>query len=131
MSISNTKLFVISILLATLACMESKPLEADAPLTGQDKQASTSPLPARQDKLPSPTPAAQLCARVTAPESLHIRYRPEYESHIVGWLYSGQIVEVLKQQGTWWLVYLGHPRYGQERMTGWSRAEYLALATCM
>jgi hypothetical protein len=115
----------VLVLFLALACLSPAVAVATVP-TGL---AISTGEAARQDPTLEPTaerhahesPEARVCMIVTAAESLHVRDLPE--GQVVGYLFAGDVVEVLDQQEaggvTWWLSSMG-----------WSSGVYLESAPC-
>lgn len=70
------------------------------------------------------TPTERTCARVTAETALHVRSAADYESQVIGWLRSGEVVHVVGDiDSTWWRIERGELR-------GYVRAMYLIFSQC-
>ncbi|TSA54217.1 MAG: SH3 domain-containing protein [Dehalococcoidia bacterium] len=79
---------------------------------------------------PSSTPLSPigeggtLCAQVIANTTLHIRTAPDPNAEVIGWLLTGQIVEITGAPVNNWLPV----RSGKQ--TSWSNAAYLQILDC-
>lgn len=70
------------------------------------------------------TTAPRTCARVTAVDALHVRSGPGIDLPVIGYLRSGQIVDIGdRQEGPWWMI-----SYGD--LSGYARSKYLVLSQC-
>lgn len=130
------RLLPIIILFISLACMTSAGLEevgSAAASTPPSMTGSQPPEPTGtedEDGIFYPPedwqqPAGyNLCAFVTASQSLHLRSEPNENAHVITWLLSGEQVKVISPVSPWWTV----ETMDGER--GYARAKYLQEGEC-
>jgi hypothetical protein len=80
---------------------------------------------------PTATSDPTRCARVTA-DSLHVRFRPDYNAPVEGWFTQDEPLKALDDSGDWWKVNgQGIDFQGRHtRLTGYVNAEYLTETKC-
>lgn len=66
----------------------------------------------------------QLCAIVTASQSLHLRSEPSENSQVIEWLLSGEEIKVKDPTGAWWQV---ETISGKK---GYAKSKYLEAGKC-
>lgn len=131
----KTKILTLTaILLLSLACMTTASLEEAGTAAP-----STAPLPTGASPRTPEDPAGEvfqipaewaepagynLCAAVTASQSLHLRSEPSEHAHVVEWLLTGERIHVIEPGGEWWKV---RTISGLE---GYARARYLQEEKC-
>lgn len=123
------KFALLFLALASLACLETTlPAESPqpAPTADTERAAFSSPTNAEPDSgavYEIPTATERTCARVIAPEALHVRAEPNEQARVISWLHAGQVVTVDSTFGAWWGVTAG-------ATTGYAHSAYLQETEC-
>lgn len=123
------KLVLLSLTLAivSLACLETAAIAVPtaSPTSAAFVKVDVHPAGAVfEPVIITSTPALQICARVIAIQSLHVRAGASENDIVLAWLKNGEVVNVIDQANDeWW-------RIEHEEIVGYARSIYLQEGAC-
>ena len=120
------KIILACLAILLQACLALPAAPAAVPTDQSHKRAvlvQPADLVQKQDTAAVVAPITQICAKVTASQSLHLRKAADTMAPVVGYLYNGDQVKILENSSSWWKI-------ESPAGTGYANSRYLQTEVC-